>query len=300
MKTLKDQVKELTINQNHILEKIKYLNESLEAIIAKNDNEQIKDVKNIVESQAMIDELIVKNADDIISIKKLKNDNSDAIKTLEAKIDLIDEEIGVRIHNIQANVEKEKDEQTIKVTNDSRNPRKEIRCKHFNAGYCKMKNVCSFKHKSVKICESHRKMVKCENKRCELRHPRQCRYFRRNSCWRGESCVYLHETSTYVNDERKVDPADDEMNDNELELMETSLMDKAERKCGNCKADASKNQCNKCMQHFCSDCEIKINGESGESVFEYFKRFSYANYTCNTTHYSISETMKRNSPNQES
>ena len=110
MKTLKDQVEELTNNQNHILEAIKYLNERLEAIIEKNDDEQMKDVKNIVESQAMIDELIVKNADDIISINKLKNDNSDAIKTLEAKIDLIDEEIGVRIHNIQANVEKEKDE----------------------------------------------------------------------------------------------------------------------------------------------------------------------------------------------
>ena len=53
----------------------------------------MKDVKNIEESQAMIDELIGKNADDIISIKKLKNDNSDPIGTLEAKIDLIDEEI---------------------------------------------------------------------------------------------------------------------------------------------------------------------------------------------------------------
>ena len=294
MKTLKDQVKELTINQNHILEKIKYLNESLEAIIAKNDNEQIKDVKNIVESQAMIDELIVKNADDIISIKKLKNDNSDAIKTLEAKIDIIDDEIGVRILNIQANVEKEKDEEAIKVTNDSRNPRKEIRCKHFNAGYCKMKDFCSYKHNSVKICESHRKTVKCENKRCELRHPRPCRYFRRGKCWRGESCLYLHETSKNVNDEHNVDHTDDEINHIQLELMETSLTDKAERKCGNCKADETRNQCNKCMQNFCSDCEVEVNGESGESVFEYFKKFAYENYTCITTHFSKSEIMKRN------
>ena len=138
------------------------------------------------------------------------------------------------MQNIQTNVEKEKVEKAIKVTNDSINPRKKIRCKHFNAGYCKME-----------ICESHRKMVKCEKKRCELRHPRQCRYFRRDSCWRGESCVYLHEPSTNVNDEHKVYHADDEMNDIELEKIETSLTDKAERKCGNCKADATENQCNK-------------------------------------------------------
>ena len=60
MKTLKDQVKELTENQKHILEAIKYLNNRLDASIYKDDDEQVKDVKNIVERQAMIDKLIVK------------------------------------------------------------------------------------------------------------------------------------------------------------------------------------------------------------------------------------------------
>ena len=50
MKTLKDQVKELTENQKHIFEAIKYLNDRLDASIDKDDDEQVKDVKNIVES----------------------------------------------------------------------------------------------------------------------------------------------------------------------------------------------------------------------------------------------------------
>ena len=72
-----------------------------------------------------------------------------------------------------------------------------------------------------------------------------------------------------MNDEHKEEHADDEINDIKHELMDTSLNDKAERKCANCKADETKNHCNKCMQNFC--CEVKVNGESGESVFDDLK-----------------------------
>ena len=61
-----------------------------------------------------------------------------------------------------------------------------------------------------------------------------------------------------MNDEHKEEHAHDEINDIELELMNTSLNDKAERKCANCKADETKNHCNKCMQNFCSDCEVEV------------------------------------------
>ena len=63
-------------------------------------------------------------------------------------------------------------------------------------------------------------------KGCELRHPRPCRYFRKGKCWWRESCVYLHETSIHMNDEHKEEHAHDEINDIELELMDTSLNDK--------------------------------------------------------------------------
>ena len=59
------------------------MNERLEAIERKFDNEN---VENIIESQTMIDELIVKNSDDINLIKKAKEYNSVAISNLEVKI----------------------------------------------------------------------------------------------------------------------------------------------------------------------------------------------------------------------
>ena len=49
-------------------------------------------VENILESQGMIDGLIVKNSDDIRILKKTKEQNSLAIKHIEENIDMIDKE----------------------------------------------------------------------------------------------------------------------------------------------------------------------------------------------------------------
>jgi uncharacterized C2H2 Zn-finger protein len=87
---LKDEVKELFKNQHHILEGISYVNQRLEAIERKFDN---KNVENIIESQTMIDELIVKNSDDINLIKKAKEFNSVAISNIEVQIKGIEKEL---------------------------------------------------------------------------------------------------------------------------------------------------------------------------------------------------------------
>ena len=108
MKTLKNQVKELTENQKHILEAIKFLNERLERNLENVNDEQIKDVNYILESQAMIDRLVVKNSDDIIAIRKRKDENQLAIKTLEAKIEFMEKEIGETIQNIEAKLDQYK------------------------------------------------------------------------------------------------------------------------------------------------------------------------------------------------
>ena len=68
-----------------MLEAIKQLNERLIEI----ENKEY-DVKNIVESQSLIDEIIMKNSDDILFIKKTKEENTASIKSLEAKNDTID------------------------------------------------------------------------------------------------------------------------------------------------------------------------------------------------------------------
>ena len=52
---------------------------------AKDKDEQIEDVKNILESQAMIDELLVKNSDDTALIKNKKRKLKNTLKQLKMK-----------------------------------------------------------------------------------------------------------------------------------------------------------------------------------------------------------------------
>ena len=92
MSALEEQVSELMVNQKHMLEAISYLNERIEDIIEKVKNKE-NQVVNVLESQGMIDEIIVKNSDDIRLLKKTKENNAVAIKGIEEKIDMIDEEL---------------------------------------------------------------------------------------------------------------------------------------------------------------------------------------------------------------
>lgn len=100
---MKSNVNELMTNQTHILQAIKYLNERVEDIIEKTKNSD--EVKNIIESQSMIDEIIVKNTDDIAKIKKTKEENAVAIQCLETRIEKIDKEIETTKKTIQEKVD---------------------------------------------------------------------------------------------------------------------------------------------------------------------------------------------------
>ena len=73
---MEKKVNELMENQTHVLEAIKYLNERIEDIIDKKKKDKCNEVKDILDSQAMIDNIIVKNSDDILIIKKTKEENT--------------------------------------------------------------------------------------------------------------------------------------------------------------------------------------------------------------------------------
>ena len=87
-----ENIDDLMTNHRHILEAIKYLKEQVEDIVNKDkvNNEKEVEVDQILESQAMLDELLVKNCDDILRIKRIKEENADNIKVLDEKIDKID------------------------------------------------------------------------------------------------------------------------------------------------------------------------------------------------------------------
>jgi len=95
MEALKVKVKELTENQDHMLNAIKFLKEKLEDV-TKKLNCEVNDVKNVQKSQEMVDSRIVTTSDEIVLIKKTKEENIAAIKILDTKINKIEKEIESR------------------------------------------------------------------------------------------------------------------------------------------------------------------------------------------------------------
>ena len=134
-KNKNDQIEEVLKNQNFILEAVTNLNARLEAIEKQNDDEQTTDLKEILESQALIDGIIVKNSEDIALMKKVKKENKDAIKGLESRIDILDKEIKKRnaeIKDLNKSITGNKvEEHDLEKT--------ETVCKFYNRGYCKYK-----------------------------------------------------------------------------------------------------------------------------------------------------------------
>ena len=105
---MKKQLEEMRNNQNYILEAVKYLDERMKDVIAKADDKASVDVKDIIESRAMIDEIIVKNSDDILILKKTKEENLNTIKALETEIHLISQEIELTEEKFMDKVTKER------------------------------------------------------------------------------------------------------------------------------------------------------------------------------------------------
>ena len=246
-KNKNDQIEEVLKNQNYIIEAVTNLNARLEAIEKQSDDEQTTDLKEILESQALIDGIMVNNSDDIALMKKLKQENKDAIKCLEYRIEILGKEIKMRnAESITGNKEEEHDLE-----------RKETVCKFYNRGYCKYKMCCIYFH-SQNICEIFLKDGKCFRKGCCLRHPKNCKYGK-EGCFRVQTCAYLHnDDHATVGDknhvescEEKVDHEKDAFVNDNIETMNAMEVENSNTiqdkeitpECGNCKSDKVKNEC---------------------------------------------------------
>ena len=86
---MKLEIDELHRNQNHILEAVQNLNERLEKMEEKLDDQKCDEFKEILNSQRMIDEIIVKNSDDIALLMKDKAMNGQNIikETIEKVVE---------------------------------------------------------------------------------------------------------------------------------------------------------------------------------------------------------------------
>ena len=101
------------------------------------------------------------------------------------------------------------------------------------------------------------KGTNCDKIRCEERHPRTCRYYKRGNSWRNESCVYLHRVEEKVDDlnvideklgvEKSNDDVDegmiiDDKNDDTND-MENEIDVGCVQKCSKCQIEEAKNKC---------------------------------------------------------
>ena len=280
-KIKKEQLDEILLNQNYILDAVQNLNVRLEALEEKIDDDKMKDLKDILEGQSMLDEIVVKNSDDIVLLVKLKEVNDVKIKVFQQKIDLLDKEILNRDEELKKLIQHK-----IK-TNEEHGQNESIICRYHNKGYCRRKSWCTFKH-SPNICEIFLKDGNCPDKDCASRHPNNCKY-KEDGCYRGDSCAYNHSESDSNlfknNNDKNEEPRS---NDNESLIMEPDdeisiETNKRGQECAKCgKSDDVKNKCYKCEEYFCSECEFKFNGES---VMEFYETYNVVNYTCLTAHY---------------
>ena len=68
-----------------MLTAIKYVDERIKEVIDKTQDKASADVQDMIQSQTMIDEFIVKNSDDILILKKSVEENSNTITALEQR-----------------------------------------------------------------------------------------------------------------------------------------------------------------------------------------------------------------------
>ena len=267
-KCRKDQTKEILETQNYILDAVKNLNERLAAI-----DENL--------GQNIIDQIIVKNSDDISLMKKVKQENVNAIQSLESKIEELDSKLKL------VNEELHKDRIT-----ESEYPK--IICRYYNKLYCREKSLCKYKHPQ-NVCEILKKDGECFVSNFSSRHPSNCKY-QKQGCFREDLCAYIH-----INAEQNVDHLkviDDQLDVEKVDedVQEGMIMNKinddttdvdneisveSSHKCDKYKNEDAQNECEQRGKYFCSTCEIQV---LGESVLEFFKNNDFKNYTCNTVH----------------
>jgi hypothetical protein len=187
------------------------------------------EVKEIFESHSIIDEIVVKNSDDIVLMKKIKQQNNDLIKNLEVKIDTLEKEMQKRYRDLE-NIDAKQKGEHKKIE------KKQILCRYHNRGYCKKQSLCLFLHPQ-NMCEVFLNEGICLVSDCSLRHPKTCKYWKRGYCFRGDLCAFNHgDHQNTIKDNIEV----------ELQL------------CENC--DGSSPQiyyCEFCRNNFCINCTVK-------------------------------------------
>ena len=169
--TLEEQVKTLQKHMGAIFRTLKDLKSSVQVLEKKLPQEENKEIKEIIETQKVINEIIVANGD---AIKRIDKELKKSLRT-----------------NAVAKDTSAKDSVDVEEVVSEK---KRKRCRYFNRGFCKYLNKCRFVH-PLDICGDYLRDDKCERRECCDRHPKRCKWDNSDKgCRRGNECLYLHTT----------------------------------------------------------------------------------------------------------
>jgi hypothetical protein len=144
---------------------VKDLKTKVEKFVEKEQLIENTDLKEILEKQRLLAELI--------------EANSDRIRCIESEI----KDIKNRKNVIPPSTEKDSD--------DNKEVTEHKKCRYYDKGYCKYQKRCRYFH-PLEICKTHLEKLKCKEKGCRGRHPKACKWFQRDVGCKRLNCEYLH------------------------------------------------------------------------------------------------------------
>ena len=159
--TLEDRVKALERYMVTVAKAISDVKAGLKVLVEKGNNKKNEELKEILDSQKIIDEIIVSN--------------TDAIKRFDKEIKLIESDKPKMVI-----VDRDTKEETM----EDKAKFADIKCRYFDEGFCKYRSKCRYFHPKD-ICEAHKKNENCIKKNCKDRHPEKCKFWQSsNGCKR--------------------------------------------------------------------------------------------------------------------
>ena len=107
---------------------------------------------------------------------------------------------------------------------ETKQKKKQLKCRYYNRGFCKAGEGCSFIHPND-VCQEYTLSGTCSSGRgCWKRHPNKCKYWLRGNCWREDTCAYLHIEETRDDENENVEENDDKK-ENVVHVDEEDIVD---------------------------------------------------------------------------
>ena len=181
---MEEELKTMQKHMGGLIKTILDLKHRVETLEKGTNVDHKKEIGEIMEKQNLIDKTIAANVDAI-------KDIDEEIKTLSegnnVQKDVIDNRITEKDRKKE---EAQKDIMESEIVDAGRTLVRK-KCRYFNRGYCKYTSKCRFSHPR-EICQTYLEGYNCNQRECEKRHPKSCKWIEGSRSCKRQNCAYLH------------------------------------------------------------------------------------------------------------